>query len=297
MIPEFTPWRINMDTTGAPPLDFTDATFIIPMRIESDDRETNARIVLSYLNRYLHTNVLILECGETPKLPALLGELALASLNIDYAFYQSTDPLPKTLLLNKLLAKVTTRVTVPYDIDVILPVASYEDAYKMITNGYDLVFPFGWGAYQCEILNSGRSRISETLDVRTLLSTDVAVMRSEYGHCQFFDTDSYRSGGMENENFVSYGPEDRERAHRFRALGYDVAWLKQHYVYHIKHSRGEDSSRGNPHFQKNWNLYENLRNMTAGQLREYYLTAEYLEQYPPATRAMPQAISPEFADS
>ena len=37
-------------------------------------------------------------------------------------------------------------------------------------------------------------------------------------------TEIYKKAYGENENFISYGPEDQERAYRFKKLGYKVEW-------------------------------------------------------------------------
>ena len=53
----------------------------------------------------------------------------------------------------------------------------------------------------------------------TYLEKKVEIDNTESGHVQFFSTSSYREGGMENENFQYYAPEDKERIHRFTTLG------------------------------------------------------------------------------
>ncbi len=102
--------------------------------------------------------------------------------------------------------------------------------------------------------------------------------QSYCGHVQFFKTDSYISGGMENEDFVSYGPEDRERCERFQRLGFKVMWGEA-CIYHLEHSRDENSSTSNPHFGANDSLLNKLREMNAVEFLEYYKQAPYLKKY------------------
>jgi REP element-mobilizing transposase RayT len=83
---------------------------------------------------------------------------------------------------------------------------------------------------------------------------------------------------MENENFVSWGPEDSERMHRFQKLGYKVEWLKNH-IWHLEHPRSENSTDTNPHFWKNNDLYRHLILLPEDRLREYYKNQEYLKKY------------------
>ena len=48
------------------------------------------------------------------------------------------------------------------------------------------------------------------------------IIHQSYGWAQFFKTSVYKEGGMENENFKAYAPEDKERFYRFTTLGYSV---------------------------------------------------------------------------
>ena len=77
---------------------------------------------------------------------------------------------------------------------------------------------------------------------------------------------------------VSYGPEDRERCERFQRLGYKVMWADA-CVYHIEHSRDENSSTLNPHFANNDALMTRLRNMSNPEMIEYYKNVSYIKKY------------------
>ena len=101
---------------------------------------------------------------------------------------------------------------------------------------------------------------------------------AQSGHVQFFKTKSYIEGGMENENFKSWGPEDAERLYRFITLGYNVSRIND-WVYHLEHARGENSWYNNPHMQNNKNLWESLQRMNKDQLKQYYSSQDYLKKY------------------
>jgi hypothetical protein len=102
--------------------------------------------------------------------------------------------------------------------------------------------------------------------------------RSEYGHCQFFNTESYKKGGMENEGFISYAPEDQERGYRFKTLGYSVEWGNS-YVYHIEHTRGINSSSINPMMSENNLLFSYIKSLSKEGLSLYYKNQEYIKKY------------------
>jgi hypothetical protein len=83
---------------------------------------------------------------------------------------------------------------------------------------------------------------------------------------------------MENENFVAYAPEDKERFYRFVMLGYNVGRV-QDVVYHLEHARSENSWTHNPHMENNHYEWLKLSTMTKEELVEYYSKQDYLKKY------------------
>ena len=86
---------------------------------------------------------------------------------------------------------------------------------------------------------------------------------------QFFRRSVYIEGGMENENFRAYAPEDKERYFRFTTLGYKVGRINN-VVYHLEHARGENSWFSNPHMESNLQEWEMISGMDKKQLMDYY---------------------------
>lgn len=249
--------------------DLTESTFIIPLRIESNDRAINTCITLRYLCKYFNTNIIILEHDYQQKVPNILKFYGL-EIYVKYIFKQrDTEIFHRTKFLNEMLEFVTTRVVINYDIDVLLHPLVYVNAQEKILNGYDLVYPYFFGRSQYKILPDGRDLLVKSLELNDQLTKLCISAQSEYGHCQFFLTDSYKKGGMENEAFISYGPEDKERGYRFQKLGFNVIWL-DNYIYHIEHTRGVNSSYSNPYNEHNNNLFQKIKNMSIDQLRAYY---------------------------
>ena len=75
-------------------------------------------------------------------------------------------------------------------------------------------------------------------------------------------------GGMENENFVSWGPEDVERRDRLIKLGYKIASVDGK-LFHLDHSRTFNSNTTNPRFKQNEEEYKKIQNFSREQLRQY----------------------------
>ena len=137
--------------------DLSDATFIMPLRIESNDRLRNVVLGLAYLLNNFKTNVIIEEVDTeskfqqhaAPQLVPLIEDMSAITL----LYEENDDPIfHRTRILNDMLMESDTEVVVNYDCDVVFPVSSYLNAYKMIREeGYDLVYPYGQGHYQKKI--------------------------------------------------------------------------------------------------------------------------------------------------
>jgi len=267
--------------------DLSQATFIIPIRIESPDRLRNVITTTAFLLENFKTNIIIKEVDKESvfKKEALpiLEDIVEVNIweNFNFIFEYSEAPLfHRQRVLNEMIDITETPIVVNYDCDVILPKASYELAYKSILDGvYDVVYPYGSGMYQKQVhaIDSTVSKFLESgnYDHLNLVSNDHT---SDFGWAQFFKTKVYRDGGMENENFKAYAPEDKERFYRFTTLGYNVGRIND-YVYHLEHARGENSWFSNPHMDDNQMEWTKLSSMNKKQLLKYYSEQEYLQKY------------------
>jgi predicted glycosyltransferase involved in capsule biosynthesis len=260
-------------------INLPDLTFIIPVRIESKDRHLNALATLGYLCHHLNSKIIILEDDVSPKIPAILEETKTGEMNIKYLYRNTGNSLfHRTKFLNIMLRMVTTSVVANYDIDVLLLPESYQQCYDTIKHkNQDMILPHFYGDSEYQINSKGRTKILESFDLKKLDESDAKIFITPpkkcppcHGFCQFFNTHSYIEGGMENEEFISYGPEDVERVNRFYRLGYKVLWLDK-YVWHLEHSRDINSNDSNPYYKKNWALTGRLMyEFSVDQLREYY---------------------------
>jgi hypothetical protein len=268
-------------------IDLTNATFIMPLRIESQDRLRNIVMSLAYLLNNFKTNVIIQEVDSESKfqnyaadeLEKLVNDLSPITL----IYEENADPIfHRTRILNDMLMDATTDVVINYDTDVIFPIESYVSAYNMILKDeYDLVYPYAQGTYQHKV-NMDQDLINKFINSsfseKTLRSNPSnEVSTSDYGWAQFFKRQSYIDGGMENENFVSYGYEDNERPVRFEKLGYKVGRVDG-IIYHMEHARTMNSWFTNPYINNNKNLYETLKDMNSEDLKNYYQNADYVRK-------------------
>ena len=271
-------------------VDLSKATFIIPLRIESEDRMRNIITLLCFLFGNFDTNVIVKEVDKTPVfeenvLPQV-REFIGKSLNLIHVFEESDDPVFYRMhILNEMLAMSKTEVVINYDCDVLLPIDSYVSAYQSILNGEsDVVYPFGTGNYQKQV-NADDELVSEFLNNDfdfSILDKKSNIWTSDFGWIQFFNRQVYFDGGMENENFRGSSPEDKERYFRFTTLGYKVNRI-ENFIYHLEHSRGRNSwptsVQGNPYMRENFEVWESIQKMDKQQLINYYSTQSYLKKY------------------
>ena len=187
-------------------------------------------------------------------------------------------------IINEMINVSSTEVVVNYDCDVLLKPETCVRAVNMIENGYDIVYPYGFGDYQKQVFVNDDT-VSDFLSSDSdfsILDAKSKIYDAQYGHVQFIKRISYIDAGMENENFRGSSPEDKERFHRFTLLGYNVGRIDDQ-VYHLEHSRGvnswPNSVQGNPYMRENFEEWEKIQLMNKDELKKYYLTQEYLKKY------------------
>ena len=266
-------------------IDLNRATFIIPIRIESSDRLRNVITILAFLLENFNTNIIVKEVDsesvfQRDALPILKNILDV-HINVHHIFEQSNDSsFHRQRVLNEMIVESNTDIVVNYDCDVLLPIDSYYKAYSLILdNTHDVIYPYAQGEYQYQVKATDEI-VSEFLQIYDfdIFKNHLNQYTSDFGWVQFFNRQVYIDGGMENENFVAYSPEDKERFYRFTTLGYNVGRI-DNYVYHLEHARGHNSWINNPHMNNNNNLWDKIQKMNQNELKQYYSNQEYLKKY------------------
>ena len=271
-------------------IDLKSCTFIIPVRIESKDRMRNVITVLCYLLENFDTKVILKEVDtesvfEKEVLPQIKDYLGDGINNLTHVFEQSDDPVfYRMKIINEMLHMSDTPVIGNYDGDVLFKPETYTKAVEMIDDGYDIVYPYGFGEYQKQVFaddNDVSEFLSNDFDF-DILDKKSKMYDAQYGHVQFLNRTSYIDAGMENENFRGSSPEDKERHFRFEKLGYKVGRIDDQ-VYHLEHSRGRNSwpnsVEGNPYMKENFEVWEKINKMNTQELWDYYSSQEYLKKY------------------
>lgn len=259
-------------------------TFLIPVKLESDDRVRNLTTVLSFLLANFDSQVLVKESDTIPRFESLVLPNLQNVNNLDYSFEkQHENFFHKTKILNDLIEKSTTQVVANYDTDVILPIKSIRKAYEMIKSGQsDAVYPYGCGVYQRAVKYTPdvfKNYISSSLNDESIdiLKTNSILSNSTIGWCQFIRKSNYINSYMMNEEFAAWGPEDCELYYRLNILGNKVDRIND-FIYHLDHARSADSWFQNPHWSKNTQLWNQIRKLSKENIIKYYSSLDYVKR-------------------
>ena len=271
-------------------IDLKNCTFIIPIRIESEDRMRNVVTVLAYLLKNFDTKVILKEVDvesvfEDQVLPQIEDFLGDNINNLTHVFEKSDDPVfYRMKILNEMITMCDTEIVVNYDGDVLLKPETCLKAVEAINDGCEMVYPYGFGNYQKQVFANDddvSDFISNDFDF-SILDNKSKMYDAQYGHVQFIKRWAYYAVGLENENFRGSSPEDKERFYRFEKLGYRIGRIDDE-VYHLEHSRGPNSwpnsVQGNPYMRENFQVWETIQKMDRLELMDYYSNQEYVKKY------------------
>jgi predicted glycosyltransferase involved in capsule biosynthesis len=262
-----------------------DLTFLLPCRIESEDRLRNVVTSVTYLLKNFPEAKVILKEVDTHShfkfraLPVISKYVDTKQLT---HIYEESDEkfFHKTRILNDLLVASDTEIVYNHDVDIVLPKSSYISAYNAISNGNaDVVYPFGCGVYQWAV-NYSESTFNQFLDSNfdfSLLNECKFRVASSIGWGQMIKRDVEINAGLWNENFISWGAEDCEFYFRLNSFGLRVGRVNSD-VYHFEHGRTFNSHYHNPKFMDNHNLWQSIRTWDAPKLKSYYQQQTYIQQ-------------------
>ena len=262
-------------------------SFLMPCRIESEDRLKNAITSVSYLLYHFPQCPIIIKENDIQSvfldrvIPVIQKLFGHVPNNLHHIFEQSNEQFfHKTRILNDLLVASKTDIVYNYDVDVIYPVSSYHTAYQMISQGgHDVVYPFGCGIYQWAVdypVELFDKFITSNFDLN-VLKPNCDLQPSVMGWGQMIKRQVYIDSYMWNENFISWGAEDCEYHYRLPALGYRVGRVND-VVYHFNHSRTFNSHYHNPKFMDNHNLWQVIRTLDKNSIIKYYEDQNYVKE-------------------
>lgn len=246
-------WKVHNEK-----IDLTDTTFVIPVFHDHNDRKQNIMLTISFLLKNFNTNILIGEQGG--------DSFSFMNKYVDYLNFDM-EHFHRTRMINEMVKKAKTEIVVNWDGDNLCTPAQLYESVKAVRNGADIVYPFDGRV--ARVPRYMFPDVIESLDVHDIrIEKCMPKTHSSVGHAVVMKKSSFINAGMENENFISWGPEDSERYDRYHILELKVKRIKGK-IYHMDHFVGPNSSTTHPHFHQNNKEHYKVKEMKKNQLREY----------------------------
>ncbi|WP_042699031.1 galactosyltransferase-related protein [Azospirillum sp. B506] len=251
-------------------LDLRDVTFLVPCRIESADRRRNLRILVTYLRRYLDTNILI--CEDNPErqdVPGIMAELGLSPADYGYIHLTGNDSpyTHKAKQINVMAAAAATPILVVQDTDVLVEPTQYVLARQAVQDGAALACPFNGLFFDVAAdFVTGVERTLAVAQIDLFDPRNEMLYKNSYGGSVFFASRVFDRLGGFNERFVSWGWEDFEIYRRLELLGERVERTLGPLL-HLSHARSANSVTENPWYAHNTAEYERVVSMTPERIR------------------------------
>ena len=213
-------------------------SFVIPVRIDSQERLRNITAVASWLEQ-THCAIYILEADATQQIPQELCNRA----SINYTFVKDENPcFHRTKYINSLLSMANTELVGVWDADIIIPLENIDYAVKQnISRRETITYPF---YRKCICLGEKESyTFCNSMDIKTISDSTSPFLlgRPTCGGAFIVNKKRYMSIGGENVRFTGWGPEDAERMRRCRIMGHKVNWIDIGLAYHLAHPINSNS--------------------------------------------------------
>ncbi|MDH6533772.1 glycosyltransferase [Parabacteroides sp. 52] len=257
--------------TGDDPL----VTFIIPVRIDSEERLQNLSVVVDYLSVIDKSRIIILEGDGKSRITE-----KNSARNIQYYFIEDPGKVfHRTQYINLLLQMVETPIVGVWDTDVILPVEQIESSIREIKEGKAAIsFPYDGRFYDVSppISQSFREERSMKLleEAEREMTLKLSFGTYSVGGAFLVKKEVYLNCGGENEAFYGWGAEDMERVKRMEAFGHPIH-RTEGALFHLSHPRV------NSHYiDKNTQLKSlqeliKIINLSEKEIQEYIATWEW----------------------
>lgn len=253
-------------------INLLDFTFNIPIKADSADRAENFITFFEYMTAICQTNYIVYENDSTAKCKVLENKYNFKHKLINEELFH------RTKFLNQMALESDTPFIVNCDIDCLISEKQYEDAAINLRAGkLDGCNPFT--GYTRNVKKEAHSKIRKYKNLSCIDDNDFKTpneLEVTYGCIVMWNKKKFMEIGMENERFLSWGPEDYERAHRAKKLELNFGRVEGE-VYHLDHHRSQNSNNSNPYFKHNLIQYAITRCLNKEELQDYITTWEWLK--------------------
>jgi hypothetical protein len=237
---------------------------VIPILIDTPARKRNLDCLLQYLDwRKLLPSVTVIEQHSGSR---LCTDVPCRYLSVCY----EDGLIHRIEMLNRAFKAFPASVLFLWDVDaVFLPEAVDLAVSKALYRKADMVLPF------CGYVLDGSNADYKGGDLFTHVKCRAKPsMLNSVGFGAVMNREAWLEAGTENENMLSYGPDDWERWWRWKNLGMKVEMcpIKDSVCLHMSHPNSIYSRTANSMSDHNTAEYEKVKHMSKEVLQQYIKT-------------------------
>lgn len=233
------------------PYHLKNTSFLIYVRIDSEDRLINLELVLKHITRYFNTTIYLLEVDSSPKITSSF----IKKHNIEYEFFEDVNEVfHTTKYRNYLLKRCKTAHFFIYDTDIIVnPEAVIKSQEYLINypNENVLIYPYNGDFYN--ISKQHRDEYALTSDYDFLKKKEKEYLpwfKYSTGGVFGGKKTAFQNYNIDNERIYGWGPDDKERYYRLKRKGFEIKRV-DYPLYHLHHQRNNNSMPRNEEIKKN----------------------------------------------
>lgn len=248
-----------------------DITFVIPVKIDTEERTRNLEINLEYIRKHMDVNVIVSEMDfDGPKAKELSIKHKCRHL---YTNIKEGRLYNYNKALNIGARQVKTPLMAKVDVDCIITPEQWERTiFFLKRDKADMIYPFDgtfYNIHRCQI-----DTFREHLDINRIDWRELSCWsRESVGGIQAYRLDSFYKYGMVNEAFEGWGFEDNFQKYIYNAQGARIL-RTQCPIWHLDHWRNDGEFYGNN--ANNEALLNTMLTFTKEQYEQYLKVAPWM---------------------
>jgi len=247
-------------------------TFLLPVRIDNEDRYSNLNTSLKFLtSNFPDSQILLIEDAPTKKCDKLKK-----NYSIQYFFRKNNQNFSRSGNINFGLLKATRPFFVIWDVDCLIKPEQMHKAYRILSaEKAQIVLPHN--EIFVNIKGKLKEQVASTLNLnyvpyfksipRSYTKPNIEIYPIPSGIVLFKRETLICIGGF-NKKMISYGWEDIEILKRAKKLGIYYFNLPGGNIIHLDHQRGTDS-KVNEHYERNKAEFHKVLSMKKQTLISY----------------------------
>jgi len=205
-------------------VDLKDVTFLLILKIDSDEQIENTNTVVRYLTKNFRTTIIILEADEFQH---YFPEIESDEVKYDFV-KDNCVGLQKNRWINYLFPEIKTPLFSVWDIDTIVPEKQVIDGINILRSGNSIMnLPYDGRICYCDKLMSNIFRRTLSMDQLQKYKSAFELYEgwNSCGSVFFADTKRYIKAGTENEKILNSKIADEERVKRLEVSGLLISRL------------------------------------------------------------------------